>query len=135
MTNAPRISTELLQACRACSGPVEQFAQEWPDGDVITEETIARAFDLGLDIVWLGEALFSGEALVAFRQEIAGASATYHAACAAAKSIYHEHREAGMSIEEARREHADAVGPTHRAYQQAAVEALFAVGAAYGWGE
>ena len=47
-----RVTAEMLQAENACPDQVGIFAAEWPDGVEVTESTLARAHDLGLDVEW-----------------------------------------------------------------------------------
>ena len=56
-----KITHQMLNGLGACAEQVDIFRQRWPSGVELTEENCFLAIELGLDIEWLAQEMFSEE--------------------------------------------------------------------------
>ena len=68
-----KITKQWLIMAHACHNQVEIFDEAWPDGAEITLKNYLRAAELGLDLDWLANNIFSVPALEAYRKAMAQA--------------------------------------------------------------
>jgi len=72
-----KITKQWLIMAHACHNQVEIFDEAWPDGAEITLKNYLRAAELGLDLDWLANNIFSVPALEAYRKAMAQAQKAY----------------------------------------------------------
>lgn len=53
-----RVTREDLVKLEACDYDRDCFYKEWPNGVEVTEESLKRAFEIGLDVSWWARKLF-----------------------------------------------------------------------------
>ena len=64
-----KLTEAMLRSHHACEERVVIFALEWPDGCDVTEETLLRAIELGLNIVWFAHEFLAGPLLAEFERQ------------------------------------------------------------------
>ena len=63
-----KITHEYLVGLGASCEQLDTFSEEWPDGAEVTLDNCLRAAELGLDLDWLAEKMFSAPAWEAYEQ-------------------------------------------------------------------
>ena len=64
-----RLTEALLRSCGACEEQVVIFAAEWPNGCQVTEATLLRAVELGLNIRSPALELLAAPLLAEFKRQ------------------------------------------------------------------
>ena len=76
-----RLTAADLREIGACAEQVRQFEAEWPDGVDLTEQSIGRAREMGMDLGWFAANALPATALAEYQRECAPAWAEYERGC------------------------------------------------------
>ena len=93
-----RLTAAMLREHHACEEQVVIFAAEWPAGCEITEATLFRALELGLDIDWFACEFLPAPLLAEYRRQEVPLLAEYKRKIASLLAEY-ERQEAPLLAE------------------------------------
>jgi len=129
----PFIDADWLRKIPACEDQCILFEQEWPQGDYITKKNCVRARAIGLDLLWLGKAVFTGSALASFLAAVAPAKAVVDATLVTANAVLKAKEDEGKKAE-GKAEFSAAIRPVEKQLFDDAAAALWDTGVAlFGW--
>ncbi len=114
-----KVTAEQLKAKGACKEQVCIFEKEWPDGVEITEEVLARATELHLDLLWFASNFLPAPAREAYWEATGPALEAYKKATGPAWKAYRK------AIAPAREAYKKAIGSAREAYKKAIGSALW----------
>jgi hypothetical protein len=82
-----KITPKMLREAWAYVDQYEIYVKEWPDGMLVTRESLNRALELGLDIDFLAQHFFKGKQLEFYTKRYALALKKWEKSCGLAAKI------------------------------------------------
>ena len=128
---SPFITADWLAEHGACATQVETVAREFPAGERLTHESLARCAEVGLGILWIAETALTEDGLATCKEMMRAANEKYGKARRVAISQLAADREAG--IEDAKPRCREALKPHDLELRRVLARSIMDAAQIHGW--